>query len=214
MKRFVPALMLAIASTHAAGRAHAQQTDATSFSQRASASRVKGQSTAPVLVYEIADFQCPFCAKFLPIHAKLDSAFIKTGKVQWVYVNLPLPIHANAWAAAEAAMCAGAVAKKFWALHDRLFGTQQEWSGAGDPAAVLARYARDAGVPADAFQACVTQDKVAAIVLEDAMFAAREKVSGTPTFIINGDHRIVGVKTFEEWKEVIEMAMQKPRTTR
>jgi protein-disulfide isomerase len=214
MKLIVPALLLTIASAHAPRIAHAQQTDATSFSQRASASRVKGQSTAPVLVYEIADFQCPFCAKFLPIHAKLDSAFIKTGKVQWVYVNLPLPIHPHAWAAAEAAMCAGAVAKKFWALHDRLFGAQHEWSGTGDPSALLARYAREAGVPADAYQACVTQDKVAAIVLEDAMFAARAEVSGTPTFIINGDHRIVGVKTFEEWSDVIALAMQKPRTTR
>src|SRR5215213_8838448 len=152
MRLFAHALVLTIASAHAAGMLSAQQSDATTFSQRASASRVKGQSTAPVLVYEIADFQCPFCAKFSPVHAKLDSAFIRTGKVQWVYVNLPLPIHLNAWAAAESAMCAGAVSNKFWAMHDRLFGAQQEWNAVADPAAVLARYAREAGVPAEAYQ--------------------------------------------------------------
>ena len=175
-------------------------------------SRSKGSANAPVLVYEIADFQCPFCARFaVDAFPDIDSAYIKTGKVQWVFVNLPMPSHTQAWGASEAALCAGAVANRFWVMHDRLFVAGQEWVNAPDPAAVLARYAREAGVPMDAWQQCVAQDKVSAIILQDVIFGSR--VSGTPTFIVTtgntAQQTIVGVKSFAEWQEVLEAVLRK-----
>src|SRR5512143_451475 len=71
--------------------------------ERAGMSRAKGEKGAPVTVMEISDFQCPFCGQFArEVYPRLDSAYVKTGKVQWVFVNLPLPNHANSWLAAEA----------------------------------------------------------------------------------------------------------------
>jgi protein-disulfide isomerase len=205
-------LFILVGAVHA----RAQEKDAAGkFMQRAAMSRAKGVDNAPVLIYEIADFQCPFCAQFAKgVHARLDSAFVKPGKVQWVYVNLPLPMHPNAWLAAEAAVCAGALADKFWAMHDKLYVSQQEWAGLADPAAVLARYAREAGVPMDKYQSCVAGDKVAPILLQDVIFAAGARVSGTPAFVINGEQTVMGVKTYEEWKDLIEKALQKPRTNK
>src|SRR5881296_3794395 len=62
------------------------------------AARTKGRPGAPVTVYEMSDFQCPYCRAFalatLPL---LEREYVTTGKVRFVYINLPLPsLHANA----------------------------------------------------------------------------------------------------------------------
>jgi protein-disulfide isomerase len=172
-------------------------------------SRSKGAETATVHVYEIADFQCPYCGKFATeVMGRIDSAFVKTGKVQWVFVNMPLPMHQNAWVAAEAALCAGA-SNKFWAMHDRLYKAQTEWSGSQDPAPIFARYAKEAGVPAEPFTSCIASDRVAALIVNDVMFAAAARINGTPTFVINDEETIVGNKTYEEWKDLLDAAIRK-----
>lgn len=185
-----------------------QESPQTRALKRAAESRMKGEQTAAVLVYEIADFQCPYCARFaVEVFPQIDSAYVKTGKVRWVFVNLPLPNHANAWLASEAALCAGAEAGRFWAMHDRLFGAAQEWSMLPDPAPVFARYAKEVGVTPDAYQACVAGDRVSSLILQDVLFGAG--VSGTPTFVINNQQTIVGMKSFTEWQEVLEAALKR-----
>jgi protein-disulfide isomerase len=134
---------------------------------------------------------------------------VRTGRVQWVFVNLPLPAHHNAWTAAEAALCAGATADRFWAVHDRLFGAQDEWVGLEDPTPIYARYAREAGVTMDAYTACVARDRVAPLILQDVIFAASSRVSGTPTFMINNAFTVVGMKSFEEWREILEKELRR-----
>lgn len=190
----------------------ATQAQTSKLLERAAASRAKGERSAPVMVYEIADFQCPHCARFArDVFPKIDSAFIKTGKVQWFFVSLPLPIHGNAWPASEAALCAGAVADRFWVMHDRLFATQSDWATAADAAPFFARLAKEASVPADAFQDCLIGDRLAALIMQDVIFAVNTRASGTPAFIINDGQMIVGVKPFEEWKELLELALKKPK---
>jgi protein-disulfide isomerase len=133
---------------------------------------------------------------------------VQTGKVQWVFVNMPLPMHQNSWTSAEAALCAGA-SGKFWQMHDRLYHNQKEWSSVQDPTPVFARYARDAGVPAQPFTACITDDRVANLIVNDVIFAAAARINGTPTFIINDEERVVGMKTYEEWKTLLDAALKK-----
>ncbi|MFB5646483.1 MAG: thioredoxin domain-containing protein, partial [Nitrosopumilaceae archaeon] len=52
---------------------------------------VKGDPNAPVTVVEFSDFQCPFCSRFftqtLPA---LEENYIDTGKIKFVYRDLPL----------------------------------------------------------------------------------------------------------------------------
>ncbi|MBR9990434.1 MAG: thioredoxin domain-containing protein [Gemmatimonadetes bacterium] len=216
------ALLLCVASL-IPGTGFAQQTSRASepardtgphsaLLDRAAESRTKGSPDAAVLVYEIADFQCPFCAQFATdIFPHLDSAYIATGRVQWVFVNLPMPSHPHAWIATEAALCAGAVSDRFWIMHDRLFVAGREWISAADPAVVLARYAREAGVDMDAYTKCVDGDRVAQIILQDVIFGSR--VTGTPTFVVsnrstNQQQTLVGVKSVGEWREVLDMLLR------
>ncbi len=213
MTRNATSALVGVLFTAALGAAPLRAQDASSkdakILEAAGTSRAKGAETATVRVYEIADFQCGFCAKFATdIMTKIDSAFVKTGKVQWVFVNLPLPMHPNAWVASEAAMCAGA-SNRFWPMHDRLYKNQSEWSASPDPTPIFTRYAKESGVPLDAFTSCVVNDKVATLITNDVIYAASARITGTPTFVINDTESIVGVKTFEEWRDIIEAAAKK-----
>lgn len=193
----------------AASAGLAQDKSAAALLERAGMSRAKGEKGASVTVMEISDFQCPFCGQFArEVYPRIDSAYVKTGKVQWVFVNLPLPNHANSWLAAEAALCTGGSGGSFWAMHDRLFHDQAEWSGLPDPSAQFRRYAQDAGASPAAFDACVAGDRTARLVLQDVMWAAG-KISGTPGFVINNDQPMVGVKDFDEWKRLLDAKLAK-----
>lgn len=80
----------------------------------------KGSDSAPVVLVEFSDFECPFCERVFPTVQKILEDY--SGKVKFYYQNYPLPpdLHPNAQNAAEASLCAGKQGK-FWEYHDRLF---------------------------------------------------------------------------------------------
>jgi protein-disulfide isomerase len=182
------------------------------LSSRASAARTKGEETAPIFVYEFANFQCPHCAKFArDVFPRIDSGFVRTGKVRWIFVHLPGPSHANAWSAHEAAACAGAVGDRFWPMHDRLFATQSEWSGSLHPRKRFSKMARELGIAPEAFDQCMDEDRVAAILLQDVIFAASSRVNGTPAYMVNNQTSVMGLKSYDEWRDILEKAIKKAR---
>src|SRR2546427_3969651 len=91
------------------------------------AARSKGRRDAPVTVYEMSDFQCPYCRDFtLNTLPALEREYVQPGKVRFVFINLPLTsTHAHAVAAARVAMCA-ARQNRFWPVHDLLFKRSEE----------------------------------------------------------------------------------------
>jgi len=118
--------------------------------------RTKGRADAPVTVYEMADFQCPACRMFtVTVLPAIDREFVQTGKVRWVFINLPLTgIHPNAVAAAEVAMCA-ARQGRFWPTHDALYQHQDEWAKLPQPRTTLVKIAQRAGVERATLLACL-----------------------------------------------------------
>lgn len=176
MTRSFPALALALLSAGAfAGR------------QDPLASRSQGRADAPIVVYEMADFQCPACRQFaLLTWPLIEREYIETGKVRWVYVHLPLTsIHPNAAAAAELATCA-ARQGKFWPLHDLLYERQEEWAGLNEPTAYLLGLGDSVKLDRSRLAACVRDDGARAEVAADAARALRSGARSTPTFYIEG----------------------------
>lgn len=127
------------ANAAAQGHAQTEAEDRASLEQDALIEpRSKGGADAPVTVFELSDFGCPYCRQFadetLP---HLEREYIETGKVRFIFINLPLAsLHPNAPAAHEFAMCA-ARQDKFWPVHDLLFQHQSAWSGSDSPAAIF-----------------------------------------------------------------------------
>jgi protein-disulfide isomerase len=150
------------------------------------AARTRGSPTAPVTVYEMGDFQCPVCARFaretMPL---LEREYIATGKVRWVFVNFPLPMHPNAEPAAELAMCA-AKQDRFWAMHDLLYRHQDRWAELHEPATVFLSLADSAGIDRERVVQCLRSGATRELVRADAEGSTRSGATGTPNFYIEG----------------------------
>jgi len=149
------------------------------------AARSKGRPSAPVTVYEMSDFQCPYCRDFalntMPI---LEREYVATGKARFVFINLPLSrLHAHAVAAAEMALCA-ARQHKFWPMHDLLFQRQDQWAGRADPGPYFLALGDSAGLDRAALARCVASKAMRAVIREDSARAAAAGARSTPTFYI------------------------------
>jgi protein-disulfide isomerase len=151
------------------------------------ASRAKGAATAPVTVYEMSDFQCPYCRRFAQeTFPTLEREYIRTGKVRWVFVNFPLTsLHSNAVPAAELALCA-AHQGAFWPVHDLLFRHQEVWAPLKEPAAFFLSLADSAKIAKPALLECVKAPATRAEVRAEAEGSERSGASSTPTFYIEG----------------------------
>jgi protein-disulfide isomerase len=173
-----------------------------SVTARADRGRMKGADSARVAIVEISDFQCPYCREFATTtFARIDSAYVRTGKARVIYINLPLSMHREAFGAAEAAMCAGAQ-DKFWPMHDRLFATQREWGGQADAAQHFERAAQALRLDMAAFRDCTANDRTASLIISDATQAAEAGVQGTPAFILTsraGQRTLSGAIPFEQF---------------
>lgn len=138
----------------------------------------KGSLTAPVVLMEFGDFQCPFCSAFaLDVLPKLDQDYVETGRVRFVFSQFPLPIHRRAAEAAEAAECAGRQGK-FWEYHDALFRSSGRLEDLD-----LARVAVDVGVDSSRLEACVRAE-APAVVRNALAEAHRLGLTSTPTFFV------------------------------
>jgi protein-disulfide isomerase len=139
-----------------------------------------GSGTAPVNLIEFVDFECPVCRG---IHVTTMQTIQKRfgDRLTIWYVHFPIRGHRFARVAAQASECA-AREKRFGAFVDVAFAKQdslglKSWNS----------YARDAGVTDTiAFGRCVAEARPADRI--DSGYAAgmRIKISGTPTFILNG----------------------------
>ncbi len=168
------------------------------------ASRSKGAPSAPVTVYEMSDFQCPYCRKHaLEVFPAIERDYVKTGKVRWVFINLPLvSIHANALPAAELAMCAARLGK-FWPIHDLLFQHQETWAPLKEPGPFLLSLADSVKLPRAPLVKCLETEAARAEIQAEAQGSERAGAASTPTFYIEGG-LLTGARPVELWREVLD----------
>jgi len=145
------------------------------------ASQSGGQ--ARVTVVEFSDIQCPACKATEPIAVELR----KTAGVKFVYRHFPLiTVHKNAWKGARALEAARLLGKG-WEMMEVMFDKQTEWSDLGSPEDTFAKYAVGLGLDEKAFNDKQKGDETDKLVGEDSSFGNRLKLSGTPTFFVNGE---------------------------
>ncbi|MBL8988479.1 MAG: DsbA family protein [Gemmatimonadales bacterium] len=166
--------------------------------------RAKGSPNAPITVYEMSDFQCPFCRRHaIETFPALERDYIRTGKVRWVFVNYPLTsIHANAVAAAAFAMCA-AKQNKFWPAHDLLFLHQETWGPLKNPAPFLLTLADSLKLAKPAITSCLEKEETVAQIKADAEGASKSGAQSTPTFYVDGG-LIVGAQPLPLFRMVLD----------
>ena len=166
--------------------------------------RSKGSTKAPVTVYEMSDFQCPYCRQFVEeTFPGLEHDYIATGKVRWIFINYPLTsIHQHAAAAAQLGMCA-AQQQGFWRVHDLLFKYQETWAPLKEPAPFFVSLADSAKLSKPALLSCLESPETVNSVRADAEGAARSGATSTPTFYIEGG-LLEGALPIEVFRQVLD----------
>ena len=107
----------------------------------------KGPANAKVNIVTFSDFQCPFCSRVVPTMAQIEKEY--GNKVRIFFRHNPLPFHADAPLASEAAIAAEAQGK-FWEMHDKLFANQQNLKRPD-----LEKYAQELGLDMGKFKAAL-----------------------------------------------------------
>ena len=168
------------------------------------ASRSKGSPKAPVTVYEMSDFQCPFCRRFAQeTFPELERRYIKPGKVRWVFINFPLTdIHPHAAPAAELALCA-AKQGGFWKVHDLLFQHQEKWAPLKEAGPFFLSLADSAGLSRKPLLACLAAPETRQDLQAEAKGAERAGATSTPTFYIEGG-LMSGALPVEVFRQVLD----------
>ena len=186
----------------AGGTTAAQQQSST-----ATETRAKGSPSAPVTVYEMSDFQCPYCRRFaLETFPALEREYVASGKVRWVFVNFPITsIHGNAVAAAATALCAGRQGA-FWPMHDLIYRYQETWAPLKVPGPFFVSLADSAGISKAKLVECVKSPATEAEIRFEAEGAERAGAGSTPTFYIEGG-LLTGAHPLRVFRQVLDSVL-------
>jgi protein-disulfide isomerase len=169
---------------------------------------VLGRPDAPVTVLEFADFECPACGSFATVtEPDVRQRLIDPGIIQLHFYDFPLSVHRNTWAASNAAACADEQGK-FWAMHDAIFATQDQWNGeaTSNPKKALTAAARQAGLDLPPWEQCYDARKYQQRVANNQAEALRRDVRSTPTFVIAGRAH-PGALSYDQFKAAVDSAL-------
>ena len=141
---------------------------------------------AKVTVVEYASVTCSGCAAWNEqVWPQFKARYVDTGKVRYVFREFPTPPQDVAAAGFLLARCAGE--DKYFHVIDQIMRSLPELHSGTPPRDILLRTAREAGLSETQFQTCVA-DPAGVAAMEKRIKAAQEAgVTGTPTFMINGE---------------------------
>jgi formylglycine-generating enzyme required for sulfatase activity/protein-disulfide isomerase len=163
-----------------------------------------GPEDAPVVMVEFADFQCPYCARFydetLPLILEKYP-----NKVKFVYRDLII-FGEESLQAAMAAECAEEQ-DAFWAMHDRLFEENLRQGGQVSSENLMG-LAEAIGLDIAAFSECMSSQRYQPEVLADYEAAQALGLTGTPSFLINGE-LVVGAQPFDVFDGLIQAELER-----
>jgi protein-disulfide isomerase len=147
-----------------------------------SSDHIIGSPTAPIVMVEYSDFQCPYCQMIYPSLKQIQST--SNGQIAWVMREFPLyQIHPQAMPAANAAECIAAQLGNtgFWKYADTVFNNQASLNP--DYSTSLAK---QFGANMDQYNSCVTNSTYLSKIQQETTDAENSGGNGTPfTVIIN-----------------------------
>jgi len=162
---------------------------------------VLGGKDAKVTVIEYGSSTCPHCGRFHhDVYPGFKTKYIDTGKIKFIF----RPFALNIFDVVVFMLAEIAGPDNFYNVIDTFYDNQDKWVQADKPRDAIEAIALQLGFTKDSFdQALTNQD------LPKGIQAARDqavndfKMSGTPTFYINGK-QLVGEQTIEDLSAVID----------
>ncbi len=167
-----------------------------------------GAKTAPITIVEFSDYQCPYCRiGALSVNPLL---YRYPGKVRIVFRNFPLDqkcnpdgpqLHHSACEAAKVALCA-LDQGKFEHAYETLFEKQSAFSPGN-----IAQLVSGEGIDINQLKSCMDSAQTGMRITRDITEGKELKITGTPTFFVNG-HRVDGVRPTEVWNQVVDRLLK------
>jgi len=144
-----------------------------------------GKPSAPVLVEEYGDFQCPACGDFQARVGPTVRQLVDQGRIRFVFHEHPI-LGRESVLAANAATCAGDQ-RKFWPYHDLLYADQAPENSGAITADRLVQLGTRVGISGTAFASCVRDGTYEPWLRQVTNHGSVRGVNGTPTFYVNGE---------------------------
>lgn len=163
----------------------------------------RGSATAPVMLVEFSDLQCPHCKEANPTVERLVK---EDSDVRFVFQNFPLPIHNWAKKAAEYADCVGRASNDtFWKFVDGVYAAQSDIT-ADNADQKLTDIANQSGANGADIAACAARPDTESRVDESVKLGQSIGVNSTPTLFINGRPVGVGGNNYDALKQIVDFA--------
>ncbi len=159
-----------------------------------------GSATAPVTMIAYSSLSCSHCGDFhtstLPA---LKSAYVDTGRMRFVFHDFPL--NDAGTAGSMVARCSG---DNYFATLDALFKAQSSWAYASNYTSSLKTVVAPLGITSATVDACLasTELRNGVLAIKQAGQNAHS-ISGTPTFIINGQ-KVIGAYPYAYFAGIID----------
>ena len=165
-----------------------------------------GNPDAKVKVVEYASASCSHCARFNnTVFPAFKAKYIDTGKIRYTLKEFLTPPEEVAAAGFLVARCAGK--DKYFTVLDSIYKNQAEMFTTGDFRGVLLRIAQSAGMTEDQFNKCVSDpDALKALNARVERAVKDDKITGTPTFVVDGKKVAEGEVTLAQLDAAIAAA--------
>ena len=169
----------------------------------------QGSTSAPVTLIDFSDLQCHLCNRFVKATEPLiNSSYVQTGKVAFVFLHLPNRGF-DSFPAALAAVCTSDQGK-FWQYHNVLYKNQGPIDSGWANKDNLKKFASEIpGLDLPMFNSCFDSQKYKPLVENDLTLAHSLGFTQTPSFIIvksdgSNPQKVEGPQPFPEFKFLID----------
>ena len=170
-----------------------------------------GPEAAKVTVIEYASVSCPVCAKWNNENWDgFKKKYIDSGRIR--YVLREALTHNPTVAAAGFAMARCAGKDKYFDVVDALYHARDAIEESPTPRDNMLAIAKSTGMSEQQFQACVgNPETLAAIQKRWEDYATKDKIDGTPTFIIGGKQLVGDVAMTDIDKAITDAEKAAPQ---
>jgi len=161
-----------------------------------------GDVNAKVTLIEYLSPTCPHCKAFLDnTFPALKAEYIDTNKIQFI----PRPFVRNVLDAVVFMLAEAAGEAKYHEVVDTYFKTQNDWAVSNTPADAMFAIAQQLGFTKETYDAALTNQALFSGLEQLRDQASKEfKLTGTPTFYLNGKMLAAGEITIDQLKAEID----------
>lgn len=142
---------------------------------------IRGSISAPIVVVEYSDMECPFCKRFHNSMKEVYATRGQTGQMAWVFRHFPIDaLHQKARAEAHATECASELGGNdaFWQMLDRIYSETN--SNDSLDLELLPDFAVTIGLDQAEFVACIESNRHMTKIQADYQNATESGGTGTP----------------------------------